>query len=365
MKPTVAVALSGGVDSLTAAWLLKAKGYPLIGVHFITGFEDDGAGQRLPGRLPVSAVDASYRTLMPIADRLDIPLKIYDARRRFRTEVVDYFMAAYRNGQTPNPCMICNPVIKFGDFLQFARAQGADRLATGHYARVLPAADGRVRLFRGIDPAKDQSYFLARISRRQLRRVLFPLGEMVKTDVIALARAENLTPTTAGESQDICFIRNSEYGAFMARQPGFVPRPGPIVTVDGVEIGRHPGLHLFTIGQRRGINCPARAPYYVVRIEPEANRLVVGPREALGAAVCRVADINWIADPPTVPTPVTVKIRYRHPAVAATLLPRPGRTAQIRFDAPQTAVTPGQGAVFYRGEEVLGGGWITAGRPAD
>jgi tRNA-specific 2-thiouridylase len=295
---------------------------------------------------------------MPITDRLNIPLKIYDGTERFNAKVVDYFIDAYRAGQTPNPCLVCNPVIKFGDLMRFSHARGADLLATGHYARILPAAGGGVRLFRGKDPGKDQSYFLARLSRGQLASSLFPLGEMTKTEVVALARKNNLVPIVAGESQDICFIKNGDYGEFMARQPGFQPHSGSIVNTAGKEIGQHRGLHLFTIGQRRGINCPAEAPYYVVRIEPDDNRLVVGRREDLLTSSCRVVEINWIAEVPTTPMPVTVKIRYRHRAVPAMVFPLNNRSAQVRFDQAQAAVTPGQGAVFYRGDEVMGGGWI-------
>ncbi len=355
MKPTIAVALSGGVDSLVTAWLLKQQGYPVIGVHFITGFE---AADPAADRSPASIVDTARQALMPITDRLDIPLKIYDASNRFKTEVVDYFIAAYRAGQTPSPCLVCNPVIKFGDLMRFSCAQGADLMATGHYARILPADDGRVRLFRGIDPGKDQSYFLARLSRDQLMCTRFPLGEMNKAEVVSLARENHLVPVTAGESQDICFIQSGEYGKFMAGQSGFRSYPGPIVNTAGREIGRHKGLHLFTIGQRRGINCPAEVPYYVIRIEADNNRLVVGRREDLLTPTCRVVDINWIAEAPATPISVMVKIRYRHRAVRAMILPLGNRLVQVRFDQAQAAVTPGQGAVFYRSGEVLGGGWI-------
>ncbi len=359
MKPRVAVALSGGIDSLTSAWLLKDQGYRVIGVHFVTGYEgypEPSFDQNHP--LTDSLVKAADSKLAPITTRLDIPLKIFDCSERFKTEVVDYFIGAYRTGRTPSPCLVCNPTIKFGDLFNFARQLGAEQLATGHYARIRRETDGRVRLYRGIDSGKDQSYFLARLSRRQLERSLFPLGEMTKSEVIALAHQKNLIPTTNGESQDICFIKSGGYGEFMLRQSGFEPSPGPIVKPGGEEIGQHPGLHLFTIGQRRGINCPAREPYYVVRIESDQNRLVVGRHEDLFSPACRVVEINWIAPVPTVPSRMSVKIRYRHKALPATVVPSANRTAQIRFNRPQVAITPGQGAVFYQGDEVLGGGWI-------
>jgi len=359
MKPRIAVALSGGIDSLTSAWLLKDQGYRVIGVHFVTGYEgypEPSFDQNRP--LTDSLVEVADSKLAPIANRLDIPLKILDCTERFKTEVVDYFISAYQAGRTPSPCLICNPAIKFGDLFDFARQLGAERLATGHYARIRRETDGRVRLYRGIDSGKDQSYFLAQLSPRQLESSLFPLGEMTKSEVIALAHQKNLIPITDGESQDICFIKGGGYGEFLVRQSGFKPYPGPIVNTDGEEIGQHPGLHLFTIGQRRGINCPAREPYYVVRIEPDQNRLVVGRREDLFSPACRIVEINWITPVPTTPIRVSVKIRYRHKAFPATVVPLANRMAQVRFDRLQAAVTPGQGAVFYQGDEVLGGGWI-------
>jgi len=360
MKPQVAVALSGGIYSLTSAWLLKDQGYRVIGVHFITGYEgyaEPPFDQSRPSA--DSLVKAAGSKLASIATRLDIPLRIFDCTERFKNEVVDYFISTYGSGRTPSPCMVCNPVVKFGDLFRFALQLGAERLATGHYARIYRETDGRVRLYRGVDSGKDQSYFLARLSQQQLATALFPLGEMTKSEVIALARKKNLIPVTDSESQDICFIKEGGYGEFMVRQSGFKPCPGPIVNTAGEEIGQHPGLHLFTIGQRRGINCPAREPYYVVRIEPAQSRLVVGRHEDLFSPACRIGEINWIAPAPTTPIRVSIKIRYRHKAFPATVVPSANQqAARIRFDQPQAAVTPGQGAVFYQGDEVLGGGWI-------
>ena len=343
-----AVAISGGIDSLVSAFLLRAAGHDVVGLHFLNGFENP----------PVQA-DATH-PVHRIGAQLDMPIHVIDLAEPFRQSVVAYFSDAYRAGLTPNPCLFCNPVIKFGYLWSHAARLGADFLATGHYARITRSSDGRYHLLRGVDPRKDQSYFLARLSPDQLARTLFPLGEITKEETRRLASAHGLQPLNAGESQDVCFIREKNYAQFLAIHDGLAPSPGPIVDVQGREIGQHQGLHLFTIGQRRGIDCPAAAPYYVVRIEPEANRLVVGFRSELARSECHVERINWINPPSGFPAEVRVKIRYRHSAADA-VLEGPGTSDQrvaIRFHAPQDAVTPGQGAVFYDGEEVLGGGWI-------
>ena len=342
-----AVALSGGIDSLVSAHLLQEAGHEVIGLHFLTGFEDPRPGN-----------DAAH-PIHRIARQLDIPMHILDLADVFRQSVVAYFSATYRAGRTPNPCLFCNPLIKFGHLWSHAARLGAEGLATGHYARVVRDQAGRPHLLRGLDRRKDQSYFLARLTPAQLSRARFPLGERDKADVRRLAANAGLRPLSSDESQDVCFIRDNAYGRFLTEREGLIPQPGPIVNRDGEEIGRHRGLHLFTIGQRRGIDCPAAEPYYVVRLEPEGNRLVVGSAKDLHRSECHVADINWINRPADFPVEVRVKIRYRHPDAAARLVYREGEAVmRIRFREPQKAITPGQGAVFYAGEEVLGGGWI-------
>jgi tRNA-specific 2-thiouridylase len=351
MKPTTAVAISGGVDSLMAAYLLKEQGRQIIGIHFITGFETDAALTRNAG------ADKQHHVLK-IGEQLGIPVEIVDIQTEFQEKIVGYFCRTYQSGQTPNPCMQCNPTIKFGTILAHAQKVGAQKLATGHYARVKRDPDGNHHLFKGRDPGKDQSYFLARLTRQQLARACFPLGEMKKSDIKQMAAQKGLYPVTRGESQDVCFIKDAAYAEFLARQAGFDPQPGLIENVSGQVIGEHQGLHLFTIGQRRGINCPAAEPYYVVRLDADRNRLIVGAKNDLLSAACRVSDINWIGEKPGTPMEIHTRVRYRSPEVASTVTPQENHTAIVRFKAPQPAVTPGQGAVFYRGDEILGGGWI-------
>ena len=336
----IAVAVSGGIDSLVAAHLLTQAGHSVFGIHFTTGHEP----------LPESG-------LAHLQEQLGIPVHTVDLKAAFQQKVIDYFTRTYASGRTPNPCLACNPAIKFGRLLEIARNKGAGYLATGHYARIVRDTQGRRRLLKGIDATKDQSYFLAFLEQEQLVAARFPLGEMTKEQVRNTARSAGLTPARRKESQDVCFIPE-DYPAFLAAQPGFASEPGCIEDVRGNRLGEHPGLHRFTVGQRRGINRPAAQPYYVVRLDPPRNRLVVGFREDLLSSECRVSETNWIISRPDLPLRAEVRVRYRHTAVPAVVHPQADGTARVVFDTPEPAVTPGQGAVFYKGEAVLGGGWI-------
>ena len=235
---------------------------------------------------------------------------------------------------------------------------GCDAVATGHYARILETKDG-FGLFKGEDPKKDQSYFLSRIPKEKLSRILFPLGDTTKETVRNIAAEAGIAPVSKGESQDICFIKEGSYVDFLENLPGFSMKPGDVVTTDGKKIGRHDGLHRFTIGQRKGINIPGPAPYYVIRFDGKRNTLVVGFKDDLLAAGCIVADLNWLIPAPEDEKAVTIKIRYRHQDVPATLSLLPEGRVAVRFADAQRAITPGQGAVFYDGDRVLGGGIIT------
>lgn len=405
----IAVLLSGGVDSLVTARLLKDQGHDIFGIHFFTGYEskrraqtawvppfgsashaegsteDAGSeGNRNGRKFPVPCragcqtsdrADASLETsfspppgiepakttagvVSRLRDQLEIPIEIFDARKIFQALVVNYFVHTYQGGRTPNPCMVCNPFIKFSACLALAEKKGATNLATGHYARVKKNSDDTFHLLRGKDHQKDQSYFLARLNQHMLSRAVFPLGEFTKKETIALSRKLGLRPVVANESQDICFVKNCSYSEFLIRQPGFKAQKGFVEDIDGNVIGEHRGLHHYTIGQRRGINIPATEPYYVVRIDAEQNRLVVGFKQDVFSDTSRVEEIQWIHKVPPRPISVMTRIRYRHEAAPSLLTPLDNHTASIRFETPQSAITPGQAAVFYDGDEVLGGGWI-------
>jgi tRNA-specific 2-thiouridylase len=338
MNPLIAIALSGGVDSLVAAYLLKEQGHPLVGIHFLTGYDHADTAQ-----------------IRLISAQLGIDLEIADIRKEFDEKVVAYFTETYRECRTPNPCLICNPMIKFKVIADIAKKLGAAHLATGHYARIIRTE--KCHLHKGLDSLKDQSYFLAFLSQEQLSYACFPLGNMTKQTVKKIAEEKGLMPIHKTESQDICFIRGKSYGEFLEDR-GFMPEPGIIVNTEGKMIGKHPGLHRFTIGQRRGINCPASEPYYVVKIDRADNRLMVGFKKDLLSSECRVANIHWIHQPPEFPKEVETRVRYRHHAAPSVILPLDETHVIVRFHVPQEAVTPGQGAVFYCGDEVIGGGFI-------
>lgn len=353
MKPLTAIAVSGGIDSLMAAHLLKEQGHDVIGIHFLTGYEAPSfdSGQ--------STHHLESHKIFSIAKQLEIDVKILDCSIEFKKNVVDYFIRTYQSGQTPNPCMACNPLIKFGTVFDFVRKLGASTLATGHYARIESDHHDRFHLYKGLDPKKDQSYFLARLTQQQLSNARFPLGNMKKSDVIKLAGAKGFKPVRSSESQDVCFIKDKNYGNFLVRHEEFEANPGLIKDIQGNILGEHKGLHLFTIGQRRGINCPASEPYYVIHMDIQQNVLTVGFKKDLYASQCKVENINWIQEGPNRPIQIHTRVRYRHTAAASRLIPIDERTAMVRFEKPQEAITPGQCAVFYKGDEVLGGGWIT------
>jgi tRNA-uridine 2-sulfurtransferase len=339
----VAIALSGGVDSAVAATLLRDQGWNLQGVHL-----------RL---VPWDRAETWVRTL---ARHLDIPLKVVDLQREFAKEVLDYFASEYTRGRTPNPCVRCNATIKFGRLWEYLKQGGCTHLATGHYARLETGGTGGPALLRGVDRGKDQSYFLSRLSRRLLPHILFPVGDLTKDEVQRIYDEKGLPRREKQrESMELCFIPAGGYQDFLQERLGGAGPAGDFIDVQGRYLGRHRGLECYTVGQRRGLGILAREPYYVTEIQPESNRVVLGHRGELYSAGLLASRMNWLIDPPTGAFEALAVIRYRHRGVRALITPR-GEAFQVEFATPQSAVAPGQAAVFYDGERVLGGGWIEA-----
>jgi tRNA-specific 2-thiouridylase len=342
---TVAVAVSGGVDSMVTTLLLKEHEHKVLALHMVLRPEDSPE----PGE-----------HIVKLAARLGVPLHVVDLRRPFRQQVIKPFLEAYRRGKTPNPCVICNPRIKFTLLQEQAAKLGATTLATGHYVRLLrDESDGSVHLFRGRDRSKDQSYFLYRLSQAQLARTFFPLGNYLKSDVKKLAAEAGMQEYHRPESQEICFISDNDYRAFLEQLlESDLPGPGPVMDLKERQLGEHKGIHRYTIGQRRGLGIPSSAPYYVIGLEPDTNTVRVGRESDLRRREMLVTDVNWIAArPPTSELQALVQIRSRHRESPASIRPTSAGTL-VRFFEPQKAITPGQSAVFYNENEVLGGGFI-------
>lgn len=357
---TVVVGMSGGVDSAVAAALLVEQGYAVQGVTLQTWEPEtpETTSKKWQERGCCKVGIARY-----VAERLNIPHRVIDIRERFRSAVVQDFIHGYLSGQTPNPCVRCNERVKFGALVETARTLGADYVATGHYARVLPDAAGRLQLYRGGDPTKDQSYFLYRLSQSWLPHILFPVGDMRKEAIRPRAEAIGLPADEIKESQEICFVTKGDYRSFMAEQAPLAERPGPFVGMDGTPIGTHRGVAFYTPGQRRGLGLASDRRLYVVRVDAGTNVVVVGRDEDLLAASCLVGDVNLLGtDRLHEPVRAAVKVRYASPATPATLWPDHGGRLRVEFDAPQRALSPGQSAVFYQGDLVLGGGIIESSK---
>jgi tRNA-uridine 2-sulfurtransferase len=356
----IVVAMSGGVDSSVAAALLADEGHDVIGLSmqlYDQSAAHDGDAHRAFGRC--CALD-DLHDARRVAAAIDIPHYTMNFERQFQSQVVANFVAEYAAGRTPLPCAHCNGELKFATLVERARGLGADAVATGHYARVdLSESTGLFRLRRGADAAKDQSYFLFSLTQPQLAQARFPVGDRPKTAVRDYARRRGLPVADKPDSQEICFIPDDDYAGFVARQMADPPADGDIVDQSGRPLGRHGGVHRFTVGQRKGLGLAAPRPLYVLALRPADRQVVVGPRASLERTDLTASGVNWIAGaPPEGRLRVDAQIRHRHPAAPATVVAIGADRADVAFDAPQIAITPGQAVVFYRGDVVVGGGWI-------
>jgi tRNA-specific 2-thiouridylase len=364
--------MSGGVDSSVAAALLAEQGHDVIGVsmQLYDNSQMTDSGQRAFGTC--CTIDDLYDARR-VAATIGIPHYIVNFESQFGEHVISNFVNEYVAGRTPIPCSHCNSDLKFAELLDRARAYDADQLATGHYARIERDADGRYHLYRGADNSKDQTYFLFSLTQEQLSRAAFPVGHLDKDTVREHARRLNLHVTQKPDSQEICFVPDGDYAAFIERRAPESARPGTVVDHDGRVLGMHAGVHRFTIGQRKGLGLSSSEPLYVLEIKPDSAQVVVGSRDDLGRTGLTASGVNWVSgDAPSDWLRVSAQIRHRHAAAPARVRLKadttqtvgtgvrlqPDYQIELEFDTPQTAITPGQAVVFYEGDEVLGGGWI-------
>lgn len=356
------------MDSSAAAAILKQQGHDLVGFSMQLwnqrrGLSVDENGDPLPSRC--CSLDDVYDARR-VAEELGFPFYVLNLEREFERDVVQPFVSSYLNGETPIPCVSCNSRLKFASLDTLAASLGCEKVATGHYARVeFDQSTGRHRLFRGRNLQKDQSYFLWELTQDQLARSMFPLGEMSKPEVREVAREHQLAVAEKAESQEICFVPDGNYAGFIDRYleaedaRNRLPGQGQIVDTRGDVVGQHTGIHRYTIGQRRGIGIANERPLYVLSIEAQTNRVVVGGQDELLSQEFTAAGVNWVAfDVPATQVRAHVRIRYRHAEAPATITPLENSRARVVFDEPQRAITPGQATVFYRQDEVIGGGWI-------
>jgi len=355
----IVAAMSGGVDSSIAAHLLLEQGHDVTGVFMDHGQSPPArtAGANPVDPDPSGSTAAASRDAQLIAGQFGIPFDVIDLKAEFH-QIIDYFVAEYRSGRTPNPCIVCNQSIKFRKLFDYADRIRAAFVATGHHARIGRGADGTLFLRRGIDACKDQSYVLFGIPRALFPRILFPIGEYKKTQIRSLAADLELPVADKPDSQEICFIPSGNYSAFIASRRPHEDTSGEVICTDGTVVGRHGGIEDFTVGQRKGLGVALGQPRYVVRIEADSRRVVLGARHELSRTSLTASGANWHQDPPSQPWTCLAQIRYSAPAVNATATALTGQRFRIDFDQPQIGIAPGQAVVCYAGDQVLGGGWI-------
>ena len=356
-KTRIVAAMSGGVDSSVTAALLKRQGYDVVGVtlQLYPGTVQKKSGACCAGQ---DIYDAKR-----VAESLNIPHYVLDYESRFRKAVIEDFAETYARGETPIPCVRCNQKVKFADLLDTARELGASAMATGHYVRRIEGANG-AELHAAADTVRDQSYFLFATTQAQLDYLRFPLGEMEKSEVRAIAAELGLVTAAKPDSQDICFVPEGRYTGIVEKLRPDAARPGEIVDAAGTVLGRHDGIIHFTVGQRKGLGLSGNEePLFVLKLDAARARVVVGPRAALGSSAALLKEVNWLA-PQAAPFDCLVKVRSMRPPVAATVTPLDGGAARVELAAPEDAIAPGQACVFYKDGRVLGGGWIVRAEPA-